>query len=593
MRDSSRFFGLFFALLLAACGGSDSPTAPGVGDTNDDPIDAAAIRPQLLGLASEVVAVDSAPNEEPWALTSSGTVLRRIEGRWEPIEFPADRQWSSRWEIMDVQPNGSVVFYDQSRELIVFDGSDWTVVEIDPGYFGSVEDMLALAEDELYFVQTREIWKWNGVELVDVTPTDPLETTRYRNITHYDGRFVVTGSNGTFAFSSGGTFQLVDIGTTETILDVWMDPSDDAWMVGSNGLLARYDFTGVDEVEFFDAPEDETFNLVTGTGRSLIYFGGEQIYRFDGVSFTPLGARRDGFHQTIWAGAGNDLAIGGNNQTMLEVFDGASWEPVWSQRAGYTQAIYGASDGTLILGDAGHLENGDWVAHTDFGPAWRTVEGVASDDLWGYRLDQTMWHWDGASWTEFPVPLSDTIVTGIWAGATDDVHAVGGEGRAMRWDGVSWTGVPTPTSIALSQLAGGPGGVFALGSGVLLELVDGTWVDIASPAQGDLYQLGNLGDVVFLRSDEEMLINRTGAWESYPLPAEFDNSIVVGSALDDVFGVRVRHHVHHFDGQTVTPIPTIEIDGRLGFESTGRGELVVTGFGGAVRYAAERLDVVR
>ena len=73
----------------------------------------------------------------------------------------------------------------------------------------------------------------------------------------------------------------------------------------------------------------------------------------------------------------------------------------------------------------------------------------AEDDVWlGGR---SIWHFDGADWTETPLPIDPAIVLDFWGFAPDDLWAIGGE-HAFRWNGAAWSEVPATTGVSLNAL---------------------------------------------------------------------------------------------------------------------------------------------
>jgi len=86
------------------------------------------------------------------------------------------------------------------------------------------------------------------------------------------------------------------------------------------------------------------------------------------------------------------------------------------------------------------------------GPAgvWTYALWVSGDDdVW--VGGSSLWHFDGAEWTEFPPPVATAIVD-FWGFASDDVWAVG-DSNVFHWDGSSWTDMPGNETYPFEALA--------------------------------------------------------------------------------------------------------------------------------------------
>jgi hypothetical protein len=76
-----------------------------------------------------------------------------------------------------------------------------------------------------------------------------------------------------------------------------------------------------------------------------------------------------------------------------------------------------------------------------------------------------IFHWNGCSWSQSPLPSPEPGLSGIWGAASDDVWAVGvSNGTALNWDGTYWSNVPIGANVGLSSVSGtGPDDVWATG----------------------------------------------------------------------------------------------------------------------------------
>lgn len=143
---------------------------------------------------------------------------------------------------------------------------------------------------------------------------------------------------------------------------------------------------------------------------------------------------------------------GGEKSGWSEAFD--------ATEIGWLMHVWGPS-GDDLYAVGGEPDRGV-VVHFD-GDAWTPAElgvdvpllnwsfGFGPDDVWTVGNGGTILHWDGSSWTRHALdPATDQDLWGIWGASTDDLWAVGGNGRAegqatiYRWDGVAWTAMAVP-----------------------------------------------------------------------------------------------------------------------------------------------------
>lgn len=216
---------------------------------------------------------------------------------------------------------------------------------------------------------------------------------------------------------------------------------------------------------------------VTAIAPNDVWFFGEGFYsgtptlsdpalalHWNGSSFQFTSVPRVN-SQTSGFGDGNGLRAG----SALSASD------IW--------AVGAASDGDSLASELSQIHhwNGSAWTHVPAGPVPGTfhdlnaVVAVAPDDVWaaGEYFDGDFHglslHWDGVTWTQFPIPIG---VEDMYAFGSDDVYAVGG--GVAHWDGSNWTVVDTPPGVAPS-LHGvdsvGPCELWAGGAQVQDELI--------------------------------------------------------------------------------------------------------------------------
>jgi hypothetical protein len=104
----------------------------------------------------------------------------------------------------------------------------------------------------------------------------------------------------------------------------------------------------------------------------------------------------------------------------------------------------------LVVG-AGCGSSSPWVEQTVPAQAFLTVYRVwvaGDDDVW--LGGSSIWHFDGAGWTETPPPAA-TGISDFWGFSPTDVWAVG-DAAVFHWDGTAWADVPATDGVVFESL---------------------------------------------------------------------------------------------------------------------------------------------
>lgn len=150
----------------------------------------------------------------------------------------------------------------------------------------------------------------------------------------------------------------------------------------------------------------------------------------------------------------NDITVVGNGGTILH-YDGSGWTTQASPTSEDLWGVWGAaSDDLWAVGGGGRPGNEATLIHFD-GDSWTTVSlpplerpGVhAFYKVWGadashvYVVGQrgVMLRYDGSTWTEFGVGVSDDLIS-VWGTSADRIAVVGGRGNGVisTFDGTEW-----------------------------------------------------------------------------------------------------------------------------------------------------------
>ncbi|HSA22742.1 MAG TPA: hypothetical protein P5076_14910, partial [Myxococcota bacterium] len=276
------------------------------------------------------------------------------------------------------------------------------------------------------------------------------------------------------------------------LLGLHVGAADDAWAVGDEGAVVRWDGAAWREVE---PPSLMPLSDVCGCGPDDVWVSqthGEELWHWDGSSWTvtygPMSAT--GFQalacvcttspcQDVWAVGRNGAAAH---------WDGLAWVEVATSTSADLEGL--------------------WAA----GPT----------DLWAVGDDGTLLRSSGGEFSAWTSGTSEDL-QGVWGRAADEVYAVGRNGVVLRFDGAAWTPEQSGTDRHLWDVWGTPGGpLYAVGDsvygGVLLwSPVPGAWQQrTVLPETPGLYALGGTADtdVWAVGLGGAILTKSAGSWRS-------------------------------------------------------------------------------
>ena len=243
---------------------------------------------------------------------------------------------------------------------------------------------------------------------------------------------------------TGGGWQEVPTGFTETLWWVWVSGEDDVFMVGEGGRIARWDGTAI---QTMTSPTTVTLYGVWGAAADDVWaVGGDPIgggdtdviLHYDGSAWSTVtlpGAEGVVLFK-VWGASADDVWVVGQRGTILH-YDGSAWAHVTSPTTAHLFTVAGNASGDVwaVGGPPAvvlHREGGGFVEVEPAGPA-SLLNGVAVSDageglVVGAR--GTKW-WRGADgvWLdEFDVPPIDDLHA-AWIGG-EDAMAAGGNFNA-------------------------------------------------------------------------------------------------------------------------------------------------------------------
>jgi hypothetical protein len=219
------------------------------------------------------------------------------------------------------------------------------------------------------------------------------------------------------------------------------------------------------------------------------------VRHFDGTTWSPRSLGSAGIILDAHGSTANDVWAVGMHRAVWR-WDGQSWKQ---------QDISAAAqhDG-IVMGCPEVSLHGVWTrSHDD---VWAV--GYIHPSQAGPGL---ILHFDGASWTRFPVDAPDGFLA-VWASAPDDVWATGSSGMAYHFNGTAWSRHSSATTFYLHAVWGSASNdVWAAGNGGALTHFDGkSWR--AFPDAGTI-------------GGDAALSGRHGAdvWAAFIMPDGWDN----------------------------------------------------------------------
>ncbi|MFN8498687.1 MAG: hypothetical protein U0641_12615 [Anaerolineae bacterium] len=219
---------------------------------------------------------------------------------------------------------------------------------------------------------------------------------------------------------------------------------------------------------------------------------------------------------------------------------------------------YGSDDLPLVV----HWDGAHWTRRDlplDGSLAWGQLNGVTAvggAHVWavGDGHSNTLaahiplaFHWNGATWTNVPVPRPDTSadqLLSVSGSSATDVWAVGSNALTVHWDGTGWTAIPAPrpgnyANTLYGVAAVGSAEAWAVGQAqdgaisrpLMLHWNGSAWTETSLPetepeyvtspalraalalAPGNVWAVGVMGD------DTTLTLHWTGAtWDRIPSP---------------------------------------------------------------------------
>ncbi len=221
----------------------------------------------------------------------------------------------------------------------------------------------------------------------------------------------IAGDSGLLIHWDGATWSVAPTNTLQGLHAIWKSPRGGVWAVGDAATAVH----GRGDVWAATAPSPLAglqLTAIRGSRQNDIWVAGPGTVRhFDGQSWLTCPAQADWSFERIWVIEPWHAFVVGSGAGLKE---------------------YRITAGACVLVGAG--------TSTDLHDIW----GNAPDDIWAVGAHGTVQHWDGAVWSDVPVPTTADILA-VWGSPTNVegepiyVWALTGGDTAIRWDRTSWS----------------------------------------------------------------------------------------------------------------------------------------------------------
>jgi len=359
---------------------------------------------------------------------------------------------------------------------------------------------------------------------------------------------IAVGTNGVIARFDGSSWSAMASGTSNSLMDVWVEAAGAAFAVGASGTALRLSGTSWSNLNSGSAM---TLNGVWSSGGTAFVAGNAgEVLRFSGGVWTDL---QPPTSETLYGVAGtsaSNVVVVGTVGTVMR-FNGTAWTIITN---GVSSADLYAVDGSsanggrmLIAGDAGVLQldgstlsqpstpyrprlyamsvdaagvtyaggqrgivmrnaSGTWIT-TNLSPDLLDVWSTSATNAWAVGEFGFVYRWNGSAWSRQSTPTTTTL-NAVWGASASDAFAGGENGTMLRFNGSSWTAMTFPSTATISAVWGSSASdVYAVtATGEIVRFNGSTWSITATAPfplwgvyglpSGEVYVSGENGTVM-------------------------------------------------------------------------------------------------
>lgn len=445
------------------------------------------------GTTQPLRSVWAASATEVWAVGDQGTILRWDGATWAPQASPVQGQivylnavWgSSARDIWAVGDGGTILHYDGSA----WKASDGKTTKLLRAVWGTGSgDVWAVGDSST-------VRRWNGTDWQ--TPAAPgAGATRLSGVwglgvntvftvgTEQNGQGQYEGVG--YAWNGTGWTKQASLTNPANWFAVSGKGPSKGFIVGSSGAVAQYD--GKDwQPSNSQAVKDFRGILVSAMDDGWAVGSGGKIFRWDGLRWMPSPQVTTSDLKAVWGSSRDDVWAVGTQGTVLH-YSGSAWAPVMT-----------GTSASFLNSVAGNGPNDVWVAGDEVlrwdGSKWNPmpkppislsslfVEGTtvhAGSSSATYKFEGNAWQqtsseyvvkiagrgtdlyaagfkgvlrWTGTTWNVVYPTLAGGM-RDLFYRSSNEIWAVGEEGRVVMWDGTKWSQVDVNVAASLSGVTG-------------------------------------------------------------------------------------------------------------------------------------------
>lgn len=250
-----------------------------------------------------------------------------------------------------------------------------------------------------------------------------------------------TGGTGGPGADSAFVFTTLPTGTADGLRGVWGPGAGEAYAVGENGRVLRWNDTSWTLLDTVRTLTTNTLESVWGTSASRLFVVGANG---TALRLTEAGWTRDSTPTRntlfgVWGDSANDVWAVGANGTILRWND-TTWSSVASGTTDALRAVSGVSaDSVWAVGDRGRVLRFDgvrWIEEASGLPiqsGFTSVHALGGDTVVASADDGTLRIRDELGWRPLAA-TSNVVFNDLWARESDDVWIAAIANGLYRWD---------------------------------------------------------------------------------------------------------------------------------------------------------------
>jgi hypothetical protein len=287
------------------------------------------------------------------------------------------------------------------------------------------------------------------------------------------------GDLGTIMHYNGGSWTIMDAGTSSNLYGVWGGSASDVFVVGDGGTILHYNGSSWTSM---NSGTSANLHGIWGSGGSNVFVAGDSsginstILYYNGSYWTNV--IYPGYYDHlngIWGGSPNDIFFVGDyaDSTTYRGVTLRSYAGIWNVlpfpyiTSSIPKGIWGSSSTNVFTvgnGAIEHYNGGTWTSmplpaasyivcsYDNLGQQtcndqpvskYFGVWGNSGTNVFAVGESGAILHYDGNAWTINRAPsYGSANLSGIWGSSSSDIFVVGDSGTILHYNGSAWTVLP-------------------------------------------------------------------------------------------------------------------------------------------------------